>query len=245
MNDITIQRMRLTIVLLLLSFNTYALPIVSSDFDGLSLGAKIAGPVGPEVETSLVNSAGQAIGDLASSVSCPPGAAVCSPGDNALGTIYTYVHEVIPGIDLLNDGPFPNPDEVIPFDNISDFSLGFSASGFNGVAGYSFTEAATAQVNFDVEISDTGILRWVTDSSNWGSNEKITFFWQTTQAPVGTGGSYGIANAQDSGFGAGPLPMAIEVAEPNVLGSLVASLFIVFAFRVRDKQHIHSKALAS
>ena len=49
-----------------------AASIKATNFDDLNLGATIVGPVGPEVETSLVDSNGQSLGDLTSSVSCPP-----------------------------------------------------------------------------------------------------------------------------------------------------------------------------
>lgn len=237
MNNTVLPRIAQTVLLLAVSFTSFALPIISSNFDELPLGAKITGPVGPEVETSLVNSSGQAIGDLASSVSCPVGLLECSPPSNPPGTIYTYVHQVIPGIDLPNDAPFPHPFEVIPFENVGEFSLGFSASGFNGIAGYSFSEAAAADVSFDIDISATGILRWIADSANWGTDEQVTFFWQTTQPPVGPGGSYAIANAQDSGAGAGPLPLAIAVMEPDTSAWLFASMLalVIVNFRRKNK----------
>lgn len=236
MNNTAIVQIAQTFLVLVVSCTANALPITSSDFDGIVLGAKIVGPVGPEVETSLVNSVGQAIGDLASSVSCPAGLLECSPPSNPAGTIYTYVHQVIPGIDLPNDPPFPNPVEVTAFANVSEFTLGFSASGFNGTAGYSFSEAAAADVSFDIDISASGMLRWIANSANWGSNQQVTFFWQTTQPPVGPGGTYTIANAQDSGSGAGPLPLAIEVMEPDISAWLFASLLALLVANSRGNK---------
>jgi hypothetical protein len=47
-----------------------AVPIAATDLDTLILGAKIVGPVGPEVNTSLVDANGNSLGDLSGSVSC-------------------------------------------------------------------------------------------------------------------------------------------------------------------------------
>jgi len=58
-----------------------AAPVAATDLDGLALGAKIVGPVGPEVDTTFINAAGDGIGDLTSSVSCPAGVASCIPPD--------------------------------------------------------------------------------------------------------------------------------------------------------------------
>ena len=107
-----------------------AVTIEATNLDGLSLGVKIVGPVGPDVETSFVNTSGEAVGDLSSSVSCPSGFSACIPPDNPAGTIYTYIHVVTPGVDLPNDPPFPAPDVSVPFDQVTEFTLGFPATGF-------------------------------------------------------------------------------------------------------------------
>ncbi|MEO1378442.1 MAG: exosortase, PEP-CTERM interaction domain protein, partial [Cyanobacteria bacterium J06635_10] len=175
-----------------------AASLIPTNFDDLNLGATIVGPVGPEVETSLVNSSNQGLGDLTSSVSCPPGFTSCVPPENPQGTIYTYVHQVTPGVDFPNDAPFSEPENAIAFNNVQEFSLGFNASGFNGVAGYSFSEAQNAigsDASFDIEQLDDGSLAWTLSGGEaWDTNssnpETVTFFWQTTQAPSGPGGTY-------------------------------------------------------
>lgn len=212
----------------------FSVPIVSSNLDDLDLGATIVGPVGPEVETTLLNGAGQGIGDLISSVSCPTGFMTCLPPSNPAGTLYTYVHQVIPGVDLPNDAPFPNPPDVIPFDNVGSFSLGFTAYGFNGVAGVSFSQANAANVSFDIDLSDTGLLTWNSNSDDWDSGEVMTFFWQTTQAPSGPGGQYLISDNATSGSGAGPLPIPIMVAEPSVIYLSLIGLILVYVTRKRN-----------
>jgi len=201
--------------ILLLPFAASAVPISVIDFDSLDIGAKIVGPAGPDVEVSLINAAGESVGDLRSSVSCPQGFTECLPPANPVGTIYTYSHTLIPGLDLPNDAPFPNPGVVIDFDNVTEFALGFAATGFNGVAGYSFTEASIAGVEFTIDLSISGELIWQTTNLEWDSNEAITFFWQTTQAPSGPGGTYVISNDDGSAEGVGPIPTPLaEIDAP-------------------------------
>ena len=220
-----------------------ATPIIAVDFDSLNLGPMIVGPVGPEVEVSLLNSDGDSLGDLRSSVSCPAGFTSCLPPANDAGTIYTYAHTVIPGVDNPNDAPFPNPPTVLPFNDVLGFSLGFEAVGFNGIAGFSFGDASTADINFDIDISVDGELTWVTDSDGWDTSEEITFFWQTTQAPSGPAGIFSINNSLDSASGRGPLPtpLALPVSEPYGLGLL---LFGLAGIQLRKMTFTKTKALS-
>tara|TARA_R110002153_G_C13283207_1_gene494281 strand:- start:134 stop:826 length:693 start_codon:yes stop_codon:yes gene_type:complete len=221
------------IVPFLIATSVSASPIMSSDYDVLDFGAKITGPVGPEVEVSLINSAGDSVGDLLSSVSCPEGFTACIPANNSPGIIYTYAHTVIPGVDKENDAPFPNPPTVLPFDDVQTFSLGYEAVGFNGIAGYSFSNAATANVGFDIELNDAGELVWSSTSDEWDSAEEITFFWQTTQAPSGPGGIYSINNLNGTASGIGPVPTALPVPEPLHLGFMLLGGILVFRARLK------------
>lgn len=216
----------------LLATSVSASPISSNDFDVLNIGAKIVGPVGPDVEVSIINGDGNSVGDLSSSVSCPEGFTTCVPSNNSPGTIYTYAHTVIPGFDKVNDAPFPNPPVVLAFDNVQNFKLGYEAVGFNGIAGYSFSNAASANVNFDIDLNNAGELVWSTTTDEWDSEEQITFFWQTTQAPSGPGGVFAISNPESMATGVGPVPAALPVPEPFHLGYL---LFGLLALRVRRR----------
>lgn len=184
--------------------------IEPTDLDSLRLGSKIEGPVGPEVETSFVNTSGNGVGDLSSSVSCPREISDnCTPSENPLGTLYTYVYEVTPGVDLPNDEPFPQPNRLQPFERVESFQLNFPAVGFNGVAGYSFSEAeeATEEETLVIEISPDGSLIWrLPPEVAWEDGETISFFWQTTQPPVGPNGSYGLAGDGRLSGAVGPLP---------------------------------------
>lgn len=189
-----------------------------TDLDSLSLGAKIVGPVGPEVETTFVNASGEGIGDLSSSVSCPAGFSSCLPPANPAGTLYTYIHQVTPGVDFPNDPPFPAPGVVLPVEGVEAFRLNFPASGFNGVAGYSFSEAAAAlgdTSNLTVEEANDGSLVWRAPAdAGWDTSETISFFWQTTQNPSGPGGIYGLLGDGQSGTANGPVPTPVVVAPP-------------------------------
>lgn len=224
-----------------------AASIIATNFDDLNLGATIVGPLGPEVETSLVNPSNQGLGDLTSSVSCPPGFTSCVPPENPQGTIYTYVHQVTPGVDFPNDAPFPAPDNAIAFNNVNEFSLGFNASGFNGVAGYSFSQAENAlgsDGSFDIKQLEDGSLRWtVSGGEGWNTNtlnpETITFFWQTSQPPSGPGGTYIASNNITNGSGNGPLPVPVQtVPEHNGLLGLLAPIALgsLITVSARKKQ---------
>ena len=197
--------------------------ITPTDFGSLNLGAKIVGPVGPEVETTIVfDDAGASTGiaDLKSSVACDDRFAADCSADAVNGfndVVYTYAHTVIPGVDLPNDPPFPAPDTVVPLDDATEFRLGFPAHGFNGVAGYDFAEATGAIGNADITIEESanGALAWrIPDGSGWDTNEPITFFWQTSQRPTGPGGVYAATNGILSGTGNGPLPAPIQNHRP-------------------------------
>ena len=205
-----------------------AVSITPIDLDTVQLGAQIVGPVGPTVDASLIDD-GNSLGDLSSSVSCPANFLECIPSLNPEGTIYTYIHEVTPGVDFLNDPPFSPQLPVVPFDDVQEFRLNFRAYGFTGEAGYSFGEAEAAlgsSGEFLIDFDNNGQLVWTVASSNgWSTNantpETISFFWQTTQPPVGPLGSYTASNDTQSGTGIGPLP-AVPVPEPTSILSLLA-----------------------
>ena len=67
--------------------------LVAADLDLTSLGAKIVGPQGPQVETDL-SAANRMVGQMTSFVACPKDAQECVPGSMPEGTLYTYVHRV-------------------------------------------------------------------------------------------------------------------------------------------------------
>ena len=186
-----------------------AAEIEPTDLDSLRLGGTIVGPVGPEVDTTFVNTSGNGVGALSSSVSCPREIDDCIPPENPAGTVYTYIHEVTPGVEFPNDAPFPAPATFRPFERVETFRLNFPAAGFNGVAGYSFSQAddATGEEMILVETAPDGGLVWTIPAEvEWEPEETITFFWQTTQAPSGPNGSYGLMGDGRMSGAVGPLP---------------------------------------
>ncbi len=235
-----------TAVCLALFFSsvTYAAPIDATNLSTLSLGAKITGPVGPDVETTLTftDSGGSVVGiaDLSSSVSCDVRFASDCSAIAVAGfsdVVYTYQHQIIPGVDHPNDRPFPMPDSVVPFNGVTEFRLQFPAHGFLGVAGFDFDQVNTAIGGTSIRIEQLGdeSLVWtLPDRSGWDAGESITFFWQTTQRPSGPGGVYAATNQTLSGVGNGPIPRPVAIPEPT-MGLLVLAGLFALGGRRRNK----------
>lgn len=181
------------------------------DLSSIDLGEVIIGPLGSVVSDDFTTNSSEDIGDLNSSVF-----------DNSATGLFTYTHQVIPGV---ND--------------IDSFAVSFPASGFNGVAGYDFSQASAAGGNgdeTDFDISFNGItnetITWNITSSGdsfFDTGETITFFWQSTLRPVGPFGTYNLDNNSSSGNALGPSPNAPNpepIPEPSSWGLL--SLFSLF-----------------
>jgi hypothetical protein len=220
--------------LALLPFIAQGAPITPTDLNNLSLGAFIDGPVGTTVDSYFTNTAGASLGDIRGGVACPDGFATCVPSSNSAGTIYTYVYEIAPGVNVF---PFDSPPNPSPkpglsspaLDNVTGFRLDL-APGSNGVAGFDFTQATAALgtdgTTFAIELLDE-VLTWTVSggSGAWNTGEIITLFWQTTQAPSGPGKVYAISNATDSGRAIGPSPTPLAAAPiPGSLPLVVAML---------------------
>jgi len=182
--------------------------IAPTDFASLTLGGTIQGPLGPEVETSLV-AGDTAIGDIASRVQCPESVDPCDPENAAGGTIYTYIYEIRPGFDGPNDEGFAMPAEVMPVESAESFSLTFPAYGFTGVAGYNVakaTERLAAGFNPVISCEDGKLMWTFPPESGWSTGETITFFWQSTQPPTGPTGRYRFVGDGREAIGMGPMP---------------------------------------
>ncbi|MGB3723894.1 MAG: PEP-CTERM sorting domain-containing protein [Pacificimonas sp.] len=210
----------------LLAGTALAVPVAPTDLESVERGGTIVGPVGPTVNASILNGDGNSIADIIGQVDCPAGVDPCVPPENDPGTIYTFIYQITPGADSENDVPFQPNAPVVDFNNVGEFSLDFNASGFTGVAGYSFAQAADAfdsDGEFAIDFDEaTGNIVWTTDPENgWGTGETITFFFQTTQPPSGPGAGFGLSGADGNGSGNGPVPAIIaEVPEPAALGLL-------------------------
>ena len=135
--------------------------------------------------TSQGGSAPTSIGSLVTSVYL-----------NAAGT-YTYVAKVTPSVA-----------------NETELNTNFSAAGFTGVGGYSFSEAATAGSanGFSFEQDPDGTLDWTRTSAGllaglWNASHLtgVTFFYQSKVAP-GIG-MFNLAGAKvGSANGLAPVP---------------------------------------
>ncbi len=184
------------------------------DFADLQLGAKIVGPQGPEVKTSLSNEAG-ILADITSYVACPAGMDPCDPKTAPEGTIYTYVHTVFPGEDMDPDsGAGAGPDDI-HVERATAFKMNSPAHGFTGQAGFSKAGAIAAAgqtVQVIVTCDDSGALIWTVDAGGggdqWQDAEPMTFYWQSTLPPAGPAPSYEIRADSVSGTGDGPYPAA-------------------------------------
>lgn len=184
--------------------------VVPTDFASLELGGAVQGPLGPEVEGSLI-SEDVALGNISSSVYCPADMEACDPEAAEEGTIYTYVYRIRPGFDGPNDEGFEMPERVVPVERAQGFALGFPAHGFTGVAGYDVEEAnAVLAEGINAVIScEEGNLRWTfPEEAGWSTGETITFFWQTTQPPTGPEGEYRFTGDGREATGRGPMPEA-------------------------------------
>jgi hypothetical protein len=182
--------------------------IAPTDFASLTLGGTIRGPVGRDIEASLI-SGDVAVGDISSRVQCPDGVDRCVPDQLEDGTIYTYVYEIRPGFDDPNDEPFAMPDEVVAVQRARSFGLTFPAYGFTGVAGYSVFDSEDVLadgLNASISCEQGRIIWTFPEESGWGSGETITFFWQTTQPPTGPTGVYRFTADEHEASGIGPMP---------------------------------------
>ncbi|USA40533.1 hypothetical protein [Pelagerythrobacter marinus] len=192
-----------------------ALP--AGDFAELTLGAKIAGPRGEDVEGALSNAAGN-FADIRSYVACPAGIDPCDPASAPAGTVFTYVHVVHPGEDndpSTGDGEGNTSSDV---ERASEFRLTMPAHGFTGQAGYSKAEALAAigaKADVIVTCHEGGIV-WTVNAGDggdqWEQAEPLTFYWQSTVPPAGPRDAYAIFANYTAAHGPGPYPAADEAA---------------------------------
>ena len=185
--------------------------IEPGDFADLTLGAKIEGPQGPEVTGMMANAKG-GWADIRSYVTCPARMETCDPKTAPEGTIFTYVHVVIPGTDNDADtGDREGPDNN-HVESAESFAMTSPAHGFTGNAGYSKAEplAAMGQGGQVVVTCEDGKLTWTIDAGDggdqWEHKEPITFWWQSTVPPAGPSEAYQIRADGGAANGTGPYP---------------------------------------
>ena len=188
--------------------------LAAADLDLTTLGAKIVGPQGPEVETVL-SAGNREIGKMVSVVACPEGTTECKPGEMPEGTIYTYVHQVTlaeaqePEAEA-SDGPeaLESPPTL--------FRMTEKAHGFNRAVGYSNAQALDALGSEDaISItSDDGRLIWrVVQGDGWKPGSTLTFWWQSTLPPAGPADAYLLEVDGNQAVAKGPFPAEEKPAE--------------------------------
>ena len=164
--------------------------LVGADLDLSTLGARIVGPQGPEVETVL-SAGNRQIGTLVSYVACPDGVDECKPGEMPEGTVYTYVHRVTLAEEDDAEEPATGPEVVEAPPTL--FRTTRQAAGFNESIGYVTAEAEAVLGDPDaISISnDNGSLIWrVVRGPGWTPGGTVTFWWQSTLPPKGPAEAY-------------------------------------------------------
>jgi hypothetical protein len=183
--------------------------IAAANYDSVDEGVLDRGPMTSDFRSapSTRFPTGRDIGDLTSQVF-----------QNEATGLYTYELTVTAGV---ND--------------ISEFNTGFAPAGFNGVAGWSFSDAATAGANGDstdvtVTVDSNGTIDWeinLVDGDAWfDAGESITFFFQSTLPPTAID-DYSVINSEVGtaqgfapGEGGGQEPIPAPAAFPAGLALL-------------------------
>jgi hypothetical protein len=182
--------------------------LIGADLDLSTLGARIVGPQGAEIETALSNGTRQ-VGTLVSYVACPEGIETCNPGELPDDTVYTYVHKVTlaeiddVGADEAIDAPATG--EAPP----TLFRTTRKVSGFTQSVGYSTAEAEAALGDPDAIsiINDNGNLIWrVTRGPGWQPGGTVTLWWRSTMAPQGPAEAYLLEVDGEQIAATGPFP---------------------------------------
>ncbi|MBX7526705.1 hypothetical protein [Qipengyuania vesicularis] len=188
--------------------------LAAADLDLSTLGARIVGPQGPEVRTTL-SAGNREIGKMVSFVACPEGTSECKPGQMPEDTIYTYVHQVtLSESEAANEQPAEGPEVVESPPTL--FRMTGKAHGFNRAVGYSSAQALAALGGEDaISItSDDGHLIWrVVEGDGWTPGTTITFWWQSTQPPVGPADAYLLEVDGNQAVARGPYPAPEKPAD--------------------------------
>lgn len=179
--------------------------IEAINFDELELGAKIVGPLGPEVKANLEGTDVMA-GSAVSYVACPSTMEECNPKTAPESTIFTFVHTIYPG----SKSDVSENTNIKIAKSASSFFMNKPSVGFTGVSGYSFSqaEAALGSKGKVIITCNDNALNWSIDNADndWESGEPITFFWKSTLPPKGPDIAYTLTTDLVEGLGKGPYP---------------------------------------
>ena len=188
--------------------------LAPADLDLSTLGAKIVGPQGPEVETSLT-AGGREFGTMVSFVACPQDTQECVPDDMPADTIYTYVHQItLADTDEDMEEPVNGPEAIENPPTL--FRTTQKAHGFNRAVGYSTAQALEALGDEDAIgiTSDDGRIIWrVTRGDGWQPGTTLTFWWQSTLPPAGPADAYLLEVDGNQTAATGPFPAEEEPAD--------------------------------
>ncbi|PZT90180.1 MAG: hypothetical protein DI637_04740 [Citromicrobium sp.] len=198
--------------------------LIAADLDLGTLGARIEGPQGTEVETVL-SAGNREIGRMVSFVACPENTERCVPAALPADTVYTYVHRIT----LAGDAEQPVDDDDAAVDgpealdnSPSLFRTARKALGFNGAVGYAKHEAASALGNEDaISVSSVeDFLVWtLADGAEWRPGTSVTFWWQSTLPPRGPEEAFLLELDGNQATGIGPFPAEVAIGNPAGTGA--------------------------
>lgn len=181
--------------------------LAAADLDLSTLGAKIVGPQGSEVETVL-SAGNRELGKMVSFVACPEGVEECNPAEMPADTIYTYVHRITLAETSDAETP-PREGPEVTENPPTLFRTTEQAHGFNRAVGYSNSQALMALGNEDaISItSDDGRLIWrVVEGDGWNPGATLTFWWQSSLPPAGPTDAYLLEVDGNQAEAQGPFP---------------------------------------
>ncbi len=113
----------------------------------------------------------------------------------------------------------------------------YTQSGYLGLSA-SIKGIPIASIYYFNLALENGRLIWTAPvGSNWNTGETLSFFWQTSQPPIGPGGVYTASNDTQVGSAMGPFPVPIPtVPESNSYWSLIGLAVAIFATKRRASQ---------
>lgn len=192
--------------------------LAAADLDLATLGAKIVGPQGPEVETVL-SAGNREIGKMVSFVACPKETEECLPAEMPADTIYTYVHRITLAEADAETAEQPAAGPEVVENPPTLFRTTERVHGFNGAVGYSNAQAQSALGNEDaigITIDDGQLIWRVVEGEGWAPDTTLTFWWQSTLPPDGPADAYLLEVEGNQAIARGPFPADENPAEPQV-----------------------------
>ena len=196
--------------------------LVAAKLEDLELGAKIAGPQGPEVTTVITASDGTTMGQMVSYVACERGEtedgepvsptedAECNPEAQPENAVYTYVHTIGLGRPDMEAPDLAEAPQTMVFRMIKP------ATGFNNVIGFDAEQAQQAlgeDAEIKVQVEDGSLIWRVVAGDGWQDGETLTLFWQSTRPPAGPDEAYQLRIDDLTALATGPFPVPEEAGE--------------------------------